>query len=657
MKHSIFKFFFTLLILNLFITQAHAKKDPIKFGKVSMEEVEMKTYLPDTTASAVILCDYGITDMPFSDQEGRFERTFKRVIRIKILKKEGLDWANFEIEVSKRNDKINSLKGMTYNLENGKIVKSKLKSDGKFIESNSKNYQTYKLTLPNVKVGSVIEYSYSIRSKYFFNLKTWYFQKSIPVKWSEYRVNIPEYYQYKKLTKGYLSLAVRESEHTSGTLFGTTIYSIEKFRWAVSEAPAFKKEPYMTTSRNFLSAIEFELGSTNINGVFKNYTNSWEKINDKLLESESFGQQLKGGGFLKEIVTKINAEAKTDDEKMSLAFDFIKKHMKWNDYYGKYVNKTLRNAFKEKKGNVADINLMLVLLLKKLGLNSDPVILSTRNNGMVFPSQPNMSKFNYVVAKVKIGENDYLLDATEPLCPCKILPYRCMNGQGRLISKTGSTWINLDSSMPYRHIISSKLTLNDDGELIGEITDAHQGYAGLSARKHFEDKTIDELKTSLEENNQGLSLEEFEITNQDDIEKTLQTKATVEITDKVEDAGDLIYLNPMLYEQTKKNPFTLEERKYPVDYGHAYDEIYSMELSLPEGCSLESKPENMRMALPNKAGSYTYSIQVVNGKIILMSRLKISKTMFAFNEYPNLKEFYKLLVAKQAEMIVIKRNS
>jgi len=658
MKHSILKLFLTVLIINLFMTQAHAKKDPIKFGKVSLEEVEMKTYLPDTTASAVILCDYGITDMPFSQQEGRFERTFKRVIRIKILKKEGLDWANFEIEVSKRNDKINSLKGMTYNLENGKIVKTKLKSDGKFIESNSKHYQTYKLTLPNVKVGSVIEYSYSIRSKYFFNLKTWYFQKSVPVKWSEYRVNIPEYYNYKKLTKGYLNFALTESEFSTATLWKSKTYSIEKFRWAVSEAPAFKNEPYMTTSRNFLSAIEFELGSTmDINGIIKNHTNSWETINKKLLDSESFGQQLKGGGFLKETVAKINAEAKTDDEKMNMAFNFIKKHMKWNKYYNKYVNKTLRNAFKEKKGNVADINLMLVLLLKKVGLDSDPVILSTRNNGLVFPSQPNMSKFNYVVAKVNLNEKEYLLDATEPLCPCKILPFRCINGQGRLISKAGSTWVNLSSAMPYRHITSSKLTLNDDGELIGEITDAHQGYAALRTRKHFETKTIDELITSLEENNQGLSLEEFEVINQDDIEKTLQTKSTVEITDKVEDAGDLIYLNPMLYEQTKKNPFTLEERKYPVDYGHAYYETYSIEISLPEGCSLESKPENIRMALPNKAGSYTYAIQIMNGKLMLMSQLRITKTMFGFNEYPNLKEFYKMIVAKQAEMIVLKRNS
>ncbi len=657
MKHLFIKSYLSLFLICLFISQTHAEKAPIKFGKVSMEEMELTTYLPDTTASAVILCDYGVTDIPFSKTDG-FQMTFERIIRIKILNKEGLDWANFDIPLSKKGDNITSVKGMTYNLENGKIIKTKLKSDGKFIESTSKYTQTYKLTLPNVKVGSVIEYSYSIRSKYFFNLRTWYFQKSIPVKWSEYRVNIPEFFHYKQLSKGYLNFTLNNKEYGTGNLFASETYSIEKFRWAVSEAPAFKEEPFMTTSRNFLSAIEFELGGIQqYRGPYKSYTNTWEKINKELLESESFGQQLKGGGFLKEIVEKINSEAKTDEDKMNMAFDFIKKHMKWNDYNGKYVNTTLRSAFKEKKGNVADINLMLVLLLKKLELNSDPVILSTRNNGLIFPMQPNMSKFNYVVAKIRLGDKDYLLDATEPLCPCNILPFRCINGQGRVISEAGTTWIDLSTSMPYKHITASKLTLNEDGELMGQITDAHQGYAALSIRKYFEAKTIDELKTSLEEDNQGLSLEEFEIINQDDLEKTLQTKSTVEITDKVEDTGDLLYLNPMLYEQTKKNPFTLEERKYPVDYGHAYDEIYSIEISLPEGCSIETKPENMLLALPNKAGSYTYSIQELGNKILLMSRLRITKPMFGFDEYAGLKEFYKLVVAKQAEMIILKRNS
>tara|TARA_R110001583_G_scaffold47611_3_gene149083 strand:+ start:5444 stop:7417 length:1974 start_codon:yes stop_codon:yes gene_type:complete len=657
MKHLLSKICIVIFFLNLVTIQASAEKDPIKYGKVSMEEMEMKSYLPDTTASAVILCDYGITDIPYTSSNG-FEMTFKRVIRIKILKKDGLKQANFDIPLYKERDNLTSLKATSYNIENDKIVKSKLKSDGKFIEQTSKYIQTYKLTLPNVKVGSVIEYSYSIRSNYFFNLRTWYFQKSIPVKWSEYRVHIPEFFHYKQLSKGYLNFDVSDKEYGIDHFPNKDSYSIEKFRWAISEAPAFKKEPYMTTSKNFLAAVEFELGSIQqYKGAFKNYTATWEKINKDLIQHQYFGFQLKGGNFLKDVVAKINTEAKNDVDKMNMAFNFIKGHMKWNEYNAKYVNTSLRAAFKEKKGNVADINLMLVLLLRKLELKADPVILSTRSNGMIFPTQPNLSKFNYVVGLVKVNDHEMLLDATEPLCSCKMLPFRCMNGEGRLVSASGTRWINLNSKMPYKHLTNSKLTLNEEGELTGEIVDSHIGYAALNLRKKYEDKTSDDIKTDLEESNQGLTLEEFEIINQNDIEKTLQTKSEVEITDKVEDTGDLIYLNPMLYEQTTKNPFTLEERKYPVDYGHSYDEIYSLEITIPEGYSLESKPENCRIALPNKAGSYIYSIQLMNGKIILMSRIKITKPLFAYYEYPYLKEFYKHIVAKQAEMIVIKRNS
>jgi len=646
--------FFAFLV----ISQTYAEKAPIKFGKVSMEEMEMKTYLPDTTASAVILCDYGLTNIPFSNLDERFQKTFERTVRIKILKKEGLDFANFVIMLYSRGERITNIKGMTYNLENGKIIKTKLKSDGKFLEYNSKYISSHKVALPNVKVGSVIEYSYSTRSDYFYTPRTWYFQQNIPVKWSEYRVNIPKYFHFKLLSKGYLNFDINDIDYGTGSFFNIESFSIKKYRWAVSEAPAFKEEPYMTAAHNFLSAIEFELGGIReYKGIFRNYTYSWEKINERLLENDSFGQQLKGGGFLKDIAAKINSEAKTEEDKMIKAYHFIKKHMTWNNYSSIYTNSSLRKAFKEKKGNVAEINLMLVLLLNELKLNSDPLILSTRQNGMVSPAQINISKFNYVVAKTNINDREYLLDATEFLCPTKILPFRCMNGQGRLISKRGSKWINLNNKTPHKHVISSKLKLNKEGALIGVISDSHQGHAALSERNKYEDKSEDEIKISIEENNQGLIVENLEIFNLKDTEKALQKKLDVEIVDKVEDTGNLIYLNPMLYEQTKKNPFTLEERKYPVDYGHAYDETYTVEISLPEGCCLESKPENMRIALPNKAGSYIYSIQILGGKIILMSRLRIIKPMFSFDEYPSLKEFYKLIVAKQAEMLVLKRNS
>ncbi|MFA8434205.1 MAG: transglutaminase domain-containing protein [Marinifilaceae bacterium] len=649
----------TLISILLFtgITGLRAEQAPIKFGKVSKKELQMKTYAADTSAAAVVLRDLGQTEILFDPTEG-FVMNFKRTVRIKILKKEGLNWGDFMIRIHKAGDNMTSLRGYTFNLENGKIIKEKLNSKSKFIEKTTKYFETYKITMPNVKRGSVIDFTYNIRSKSSFNLRTWYFQKSIPVVWSQYQVTIPEYFHYKKMSKGYLRFAVSKHEYDSRNFGNGETFSVERFTWAVENAPAFRKEPYMTTSRNFLSAMEFELaGIQQYQGPYRDYTNSWEKINEQLIKSEHFGHQLKSGGFLKEEVTRINAQNESEEEKMKAAFSFIKNHMKWNDYNSIQTSASLRKTFKEKTGNVCDINLMLVLLLRELGLNANPVVLSTRDNGMINPTLPNISIFNYVIARVRLDQKTLLLDATNPLNPCDFLPFQCLNNSGRIISERGTQEVDLKARAPYKKGVLMKLNLLDEGELEGQITLSKVGYSAHGFRERMAEKSEEDIITVLEEDYEGINVEELEIQNMKKLEQSVRTKLQVSISEKIDASADLIYLNPMLYEQIKKNPFSLEERKYPVDFGHPYDETYILELTLPDGVVLEDKPENLRLALPAKSGSYTYSIRQLNNKLQIISRLCINKTMFVSTEYPGLKEFYNRIVAKQAEMLILKRNS
>lgn len=202
-----------------------------------------------------------------------------------------------------------------------------------------------------------------------------------------------------------------------------------------------------------------------------------------------------------------------------------------------------------------------------------------------------------------------------------------------------------------------KLNLLDEGELEGQITLSKVGYSAHGFRERMAEKSEEDIITVLEEDYEGINVEELEIQNMKKLEQSVRTKLQVSISEKIDASADLIYLNPMLYEQIKKNPFSLEERKYPVDFGHPYDETYILELTLPDGVVLEDKPENLRLALPAKSGSYTYSIRQLNNKLQIISRLCINKTMFVSTEYPGLKEFYNRIVAKQAEMLILKRNS
>lgn len=643
----------TILVISNF---SFAAKAPIKFGKVSIDELKMQTYEKDSTAVAVYLCDYGVSEIQYMATIDGFQYNSTRIIRIKILKDEGLDYADLEFSFDKTQSNVGTVKACTYNLENGKIVKTKVSAKDRILEKSSDDIFTYKLACENVKPGSVVEFMYSITSDIPWNIGPWYFQHSIPTIWSELRVNVPEYFDYKKNAKGYLSFDVNELNHSSGSFKNGNTFGIDKYRFVIKDAPAFKKEPFTTSSKNYMSAVEFEIaGTKNSYGVYKDLTGNWDKINKSLMESERFGQQLKAGGFLKDIVADIVSKTVSDEEKILAAFQYIKSNMKWDDYYGKYTTSSLRAAFKEKKGNVADINLMLVVLLNKLGVKADPVILSTRGNGLLSLFSPSQSRFNYVIASCKIGEKRIYLDATDANCPCNLLPERCINDKGRLISNQGSFFVDIKSSSISKSATIAKLNLDEDGVVSGKLDFSLNGFTALQFRDAIQDKSEEELIEIMDEAYKLIDVESVEISNLKEVEKSVVSKMEVEMTEELESVNDLIYFNPFIVNKIEENPFTLEERKYPVDFTYPIDRTFMLELTIPEGYTLESKPAPAKIHLPEKSGQFMYSANQNGNKIMVVSRFKINKRTFLFNEYPSLKEFYNLIVAKNAEMLVLKR--
>ena len=182
---------FLLITLSVAISLIlNAAKDPIKFGKIDKKYLEMTVCDLDSTAPAVVLCDYGYFN------GSKFH--FTRILRIKILTKEGLSWANNVFRA--RNE--SNIRGITYNLVDGEIVESKLKRSQIFTEHVYKQYFRQHVTMPNVEVGSVIDIiSTSIGFPY-----EWYFQNTIPVLRSELVIEPSTYISFRKNFFGYIPL-------------------------------------------------------------------------------------------------------------------------------------------------------------------------------------------------------------------------------------------------------------------------------------------------------------------------------------------------------------------------------------------------------------------------------------------------------------------
>ena len=668
-----------IVLLVTFSLPLQAQKPPIKFGDVPLDQLKMTTYEKDSSASAVILADYGESIIEYNQQTG-FVVKFERLTRIKILSKDGLDHANFSIPLyhsGSSDEKLSSLKAVTYNLENGKVVESKLKNDAVFKEKYDANIDFMKVTLPNVKEGSIIEITYKIISDFVFNFQDWEFQSTIPTVWSEYRARIPEYYNYDKYMQGYVVLSVNEqtkepnsltitsSERSGGSLsspvkssFNTDKIDFQenRFRWVAKDVPAFKAEPFITTSRDYISKLNFELSFTNFpNQPIKNYMGSWEDINKAYTESSDFLGEVTGNGFLRKTVEEVTAGRTSPEDKIGAICNYVRQTIVWDGTTRKYVATSLKKVVDEKKGNSAEINLLLASMLEKADFKVSPVLLSTRDHGFVREATPVSSQFNNVICLVRIGDKSILLDATEKLLPIGMLPERCLNGNGFVVSADGFQWINLQSDAKSRGVTSFDLSLASSGELTGKLQIDRTGYEAHGARKkYFSKGEEDYLKDFLGSRSWKIIKSEFQ--NAGEIQQAFKEFHEVIINDHVTTAGELIYLNPFVMGRQEENPFKLEKREYPVDFGRPFDRMYLIKITLPEGYSVEELPKSKGIALPNSTAKYYYNATHTGNTINISSNLAVNRSLFVQDEYPQLRELYNQIVAKQAEQIVLKKK-
>jgi len=677
MKRSHFLSFLaaSLLVLNI---NLHAQKPVMKFGKIDPAHFEMQIYDKDTSAEALILGDYGESQIIYDQNDG-FVVEYSRHFRAKVFKKSGYDLANQELILyhnGNGQEKVLTLKGSVYNMENGKVVESTLEKSMIFAEEMDSRHTEHKFTLPNVREGSILEYYYKVRSD-FWSLPDWQFQHSIPALWSEYRVSYPEYFHFKKLQKGYLSFSVSEestrpvnftiteTSRSSGYVSTTSTdryqvqYTDNLFRYMQNDIPAFREEPYMNAMVNYQSALEFELASyAPPRGMVNNYTQTWEKINEELMQDEDFGLQLKHGGFLKDVVAQLKVTSNDQARQMIAAFDYVRNTMKWDNRHRVYLSQNLRNVYEKQADGSDYINLLLVTLLRELGLPSNPVILSTRNNGSVHPAQIMINQFNYVIASVNIGDKTYLLDATEKDGSYNLLPPRCINGQGRIISETRTDWIELNSAQRYEFTNVIKAAIGADGVITGNMQRSFVNYAALNKRVEIKgSKDKEEYIRNMESSNKGLTVRNFELIGIDSLTKPYKENLEVEISDLAQIAGNIISLTPLLYDQWPANPFKLEDRKFPVDftYPHIYRDIINY--TLPDGYVLDEKPADLAISLPDGKTKFIYRMRVDGNQLQISSTLDIGKSLYTYDEYAFLKEFFAKVVSKQAEKVVLKKST
>lgn len=663
---------FVLSFINITIGQT------VKFGKIKKAELEEDFYKEDSLCNAVYLYKYRKTEIEFNNGTKVFEVVTKIHEKIKIYNSDGFKNAThviayYDPETSGDNEEVDKLKAYTYNLEDGKIKKEKLSSKNVFKDRKNKYTVTKTFTMPNIKEGTVIEYSYSIKSPYY-SIRELRFQYDIPIKQLNYSTVIPEYFNFTKRMKGYYSIIPKMTKargsilwsgrtysgNNSGT--GTNYqtesinYSKEVTTFEAEHVPSLKSdEPFVSNIHNYRGGIKYELASTRFpNSNIRTYSTTWDTVSIEIFESPNFGGQLDYSNYFKKDLAAILENTTTNSEKIMTIFEFVKSKVTWNNYSSKYTDKGVKKAYKEGSGNVAEINLMLVSMLREAGFISYPVLLSTRANGV--PFFPTSQGLNYVIASVKDESGEYiLLDATDKYSSPNNLPLRDLNWDGRMVSENGSSAaISLHSTSYSESRNSLNISIDSDFNVSGLLRRKLNGLQAMQYRNKNNKRKEEDVISNLEKKF-NVEINNYRIGNKEASTKPLSQYIQFESSDMVEVINDKLYLDPLFFFSTKINPFKLENRKFPVDYGTPWLEKNKIIIKIPEGYKVESMPNTLGIGMPEELGVFKFVIKSDGKSIMISSEEKINSSTISSEYYNDLRSFYSKIASHQKQKIILSK--
>lgn len=659
--------FFLLLSLSVYAQE----KSTAKFGSVTEKDFANTVYQVDSNANAVVIADIGSSEIE-GNTKGWFSLVFKHYKRIHILNKNAYDLANVSIPLYTNGDdeeQLEKVKAVTYNLENGKVVETKLDVKANiFKDKINKNKVIKKFTFPNVKEGSIIEYEYTITSDFLYNLQPWEFQGAYPRLWSEYNLSLPEFLGYVFLTQGYKKFDISEKKDRSsmfsvldsrgsGTSERYNINAgVSDYHWVMKNVPALKEEKFTSTIDNHISKIEFQMSEYKYPLTYRSIMGTWPKLTEMLMNDDQFGKQVtRDNGWLKDDVGPLKSAAKNKTETLTNIYNYVRDHYTCTDHSALWMEHSLKDVVRTHSGSVAEINLLLLAMLKNADIDADPVILSTRSHGFTYSVYPLLSQYNYVIARAVVDGKTWYLDATEPHLGIGHLPIRCYNGNARIVNKEADiTEFTTDSLKEEKN--TSIFIINDEkGNLIGSMQQTPGYYESFDLRDRIKDKGKDELQKDIKKDfGTDVVLSNFVIDSLEKLESSIVIKYDFDIKDEKE---DIMYLNPMFGEATKENPFKSAERRYPVEMPYTFDETYTLQLEVPHGYVVDELPQSVVVKLNEEnEGMFEYRISQSGENISFRSRIRISRSYFLPEEYEMLREFFNLIVKKHAEQIVFKKK-
>lgn len=648
-----------IIVLSLTL-QAQRDKDIPGWGKIDKAELELKECEFEKDADAMVLVENAIVEYQRGNRDlFAMKKEFRS--RVKIFKESGFRHADVKIRYYSNDtyEKLIDVDAVTYNLDaSGKIVETKVDKKSFFRQKVDANWSTVSFTFPEVKPGSVVEYRYTVVREAIANIDPWVFQDRIPTKVSAFRISFPEYFQFtsQKLVSFPLEEKKEELRQTISISGDAINYRADEFYYKMKKVPSLKDEPFMGAYRDYLQRVEFQLSQVIFpNQPAQDVRNTWPSLTRSLLDADYFGVQIKRNLAVPDDLKRQITAAKSDKDKMLAIYKYVQRTMEWNGQFTWYCD-NVKAAWDKRAGSVGEINIVLLNLLRDAGLTVYPVLASTRGHGRIMTAFPFLDQFNEVLVYVGIGEEVYILDASDKYNPAHLIPNDVLGTEAFVVDIANNGFITLwDNSKLEKQMVAMAASVDDKDILSGEVTLNSFDYAKnprLKALKQGREKFMGDY---INKGVTNLKIDTIEFKNLEEDGMPLEQKLKFSVP--VTSSGDYKYFTLNLFAGLDNNPFTADNRQSSIEFGANRHYTMVGSVAIPESCVFEQPPTNVMMIMPDTSIVFRRLIEVKDNRVSYRITLDFRRPYYDAQEYPEFKDFYKKLFARLNEQIVFKKKS
>jgi hypothetical protein len=648
------KSFLIILFFCCLFQNAYSQFNNYAFNEVTREELQMTDCPFEPGAPAMIIAE----KCELVNELGAPYHAIRITRRIKIFSKEGLSYGDFELEYLNKYTDIVLFQASVYNLENNIIVEEKAKSDAAIITKIDKYHTKYSVTLPNVKVGSVIDISYKQQNQNIIPIQPWYFQSEIPCGWSEYIPKIKKKATYIYHFTSFLPFAINTVQYPSqgGGIKGGYL----KNRFAVENAPSYHlSEPFILRPQDQISKVQLVFDSYNQNSIWGNAVKplTWNEIRDNLLKHPFLGKVIDKGKFLRDPLKNVLVNSTDFEDSLRAVYEYIRQTVKSNGYRNIYAS-NLQKTLTEKSGNTGEINLLLITALREAGFDSHPLLLPTNEEAPSSKTDPGDNSINYLVAAVFNDKAFYILDASDRQIAFNTLPVKCLNGDGFLISDHNhSRWLPLLRSERTETQTKIFYAWTPDDQVTVNIEKSSFSLSANWLRHQIIDEGEDEYSKSRKIDYQKYNITTPQYTGLAETDNPFVEKFSFAIKAINYNSTDNFFLQVMPFDAFRENPFDAIKRDFRIDFLAPTIKNTDVTIEIPEGFKIMNLPESYTYSDSNNDLVFDFSIKssANEREILVHSGIQIKGFIYAKEEYDRIRQFFQEIVKNQNTFIELKK--